>query len=100
VPSRIKTYRDARIPPASGCYERARPRQADKNFYSAKRWLDFRSRFLARHPLCAGCKELGVTTLARHVHHVKPRKEFPALAFDEANCEGLCIPCHNARERR
>jgi 5-methylcytosine-specific restriction protein A len=100
MPERVREYRPPGFVGTARSYERAERRQADKNFYSSTRWRRFRDWFLARHPLCAKCDEAGRTTLAAHVHHVKPRRERPDLAFVESNCEALCIPCHNAEEIR
>ena len=35
---------------------------------------------------------------ADHVHHVKPLKDHPTLAFVESNCMSLCAACHNKIE--
>jgi len=29
-----------------------------------------------------------------HVHHIKPRRDYPELALDESNCQTLCLDCH------
>ena len=100
MPKRIACHRPLGQAEAKKAYERAAPRQEDKNFYSSTRWVKFRRWFLSEHPLCQRCEAAGRVTLAVHVHHIKPRKDRPDLAFDEANCEALCQPCHNAEEIR
>lgn len=100
MPGPIEYHRPAWASQAGKAYERARPRQDDKNFYSSTRWLNFRKRYLTRNPLCVDCLKKGRETLANHVHHVKPRKPHPDLAFAESNLEALCQPCHNAKETR
>lgn len=74
-------------------------RGPDRTFYNKKPWRDFRAWFLAEHPLCVFCLEQGRTTAANVVDHVKPRKEFPYLAYDSENCRALCTSCHNRRTR-
>jgi 5-methylcytosine-specific restriction enzyme A len=86
--------------PAPRAYESQRSRQLDKNFYSTARWRRVRTAKLNASPLCVDCRAAGRATLADHVHHVKPRKARPDLAYDLANLEGLCQPCHNARPGR
>ena|ERR1039458_7136965 len=98
MPSKIQYYRSIGQVAAANQYQRAR--QVDKNFYVSTRWRKFRAWFLRLNPLCMKCQAKGRTTIAEHVHHVKPRKDHPELAFDETNCEGLCQPCHSAEEVR
>jgi len=62
------------------------------------RWLKLRRWYLARHPVCESCGRL-----AKQVHHKRPHKGDPALIYDVANLESLCVPCHQdrtAEERR
>ena len=90
----------ANLPTASQAYERRDVRQADKNFYASKRWRQLRARKLKATPLCEECRRQGRLTPAVHVHHLQPRKARPDLAYDPANLEALCLPCHNAGEVR
>ena len=76
-----------------------RERANDKLFYKRAAWRNLRSLKLAIDPLCQRCKSEGRTTLAVHVHHVKPRKLHPDLAFDMDNLRSLCLPCHTKEER-
>ncbi len=102
MPKRVPTL----APPLAQVVRRARAREydarpdrkADKAFYDSAAWLRFRAYILTRRPLCERCQEDGHLTPARHVHHVKPRKDRPDLAFDEDNVQALCVPCHNRVE--
>lgn len=100
MPKRIAYHRPANAPPASSLYRKAASRMEDNRFYCSTRWRVLRRDFLIAHPLCADCERKGRTTLAQHVHHEKPRKLHPELAFDWSNLEALCLACHNAREER
>ena len=75
-------------------------RRADKRFYAGTRWRKVRATYLGKNPLCAQCLHYGQTKLAEHVHHIKPRKTHPHLAYDESNLQGLCKACHNQQEVR
>lgn len=33
------------------------------------------------------------------VDHIKPVRTHPELAFDLANCQTLCVPCHSRKTR-
>ena len=70
----------------------------DRQWYSKPAWRTFRAGYLAGHPLCQRCRQLGRRRAAVEVHHVKPRRDRPDLAFDAANMMGLCKPCHQAIE--
>lgn len=68
-------------------------------FYSSKRWRDLRIEVLKAHPLCVRCLASGLVVEATTVHHVRERLEHPALAFDRANLEASCNPCHTGRHK-
>lgn len=68
--------------------------KAERSFYWSTRWRKFRAWFLAGHPLCEWCLEHGHVTAATQVDHRKPRRDYPSLAFDEANCRAGCASCH------
>lgn len=74
------------------------PKKRADAFYKSARWLRFRLYILARNPLCADPFEYhnedGVAVPATEVHHVKPRKAHPELAFDADNVQALCRSCH------
>jgi len=103
MPKRIPTsrpnlpLRHSRI--RSQQYERQPSRQADKNFYSSKRWMSVRRLKLSLNPLCEDCYQLGRVEPAKDVHHRKERKDFPDLAYDLENLQSLCKPCHNGKRR-
>ncbi len=70
----------------------------DWQWYSNRRWRRLRASLLLQKPRCAdpfkehtSRREL---VMAQEVHHIKPRREFPLLAFDINNLEGLCRRCH------
>jgi 5-methylcytosine-specific restriction enzyme A len=77
-----------------------RSRQQDKNFYSSTRWRKLREAYLRSQPLCEDCLSSGRVEAANHVHHKRPRKQSPHLAFEWDNLEALCHACHNAKEER
>jgi 5-methylcytosine-specific restriction protein A len=100
MPGEIKYHTPGGRPDASRVYDRRAPRQADKNFYSSARWREARAMKLRDTPLCGDCLKAGRLVPAKHVHHTQPRHKRPDLAFDQANLEALCQPCHNARPER
>ncbi len=69
-------------------------RDKDGQFYSGDRWPRFRKWYLSSHPTCVECGRGG-----KVVDHIKPRRDFPDLAYDEGNCQTLCVSCHNRRTR-
>jgi 5-methylcytosine-specific restriction protein A len=75
-------------------------RGPDRQFYSTDRWRRFRAWFLDQHPVCVMCEEQGVAVPATEVDHIKSRREFPELAFEESNCRACCKPCHSSRTAR
>ncbi|MCY1281821.1 hypothetical protein D9M68_649490 [compost metagenome] len=87
--------RDAQLKKANRRYN-GRRADSDK-FYDTAAWRRFRAHYLIMHPLCVDCEEAGVVEPAVVVDHVKPFKERPDLALDEANMRGLCRPCDNRR---
>lgn len=101
MPSRV-TYHHVNGAPTSreNARDYDRYRQPDKHFYSSTRWAKVRRIKLSEQPLCEECERQGRVTLARHVHHVQPRKDRPDLAYDLGNLESICIRCHNAKETR
>ena len=72
-----------------------------------KRWHELRRGYLQEHPLCERCYREGIEqtgqpyiTAAVDVHHkvpvesAKTEQEMERLAYNPANLEALCIPCH------
>ena len=86
---RIPTYRPPQLPVIT-----PKSRKADVAFYQSKRWRSLRLLVLREQPVCT-CGQP-----AEHVHHIRPRKLFPDLAFVRSNLEALCIPCHNKKDER
>lgn len=81
-------------------YDRDRRDPEAARFYQSAAWRKLRAEKLAIDPLCEHCRRRGRFVQAKHVHHVKPRAEFPELALDLANLESACPPCHNRIEPR
>lgn len=66
-----------------------------------KRWKLLRAEVFRRaNGLCELCKAEGFITAGVDVHHIKPVEqaktvqEMERLAYNPANCQLLCIPCH------
>ena len=66
-----------------------------------KRWKLLRAAVFRRtNGLCELCKAEGFITPGVDVHHIKPVEtgrtvqEMERLAYNPANCQLLCIPCH------
>jgi len=94
MPKRIPYSRPG-LPPTRG--EDKAERDA---FYSGRRWRCLRAAFLASHPLCESCLKQNRVTVATVAHHIRERLKAPALAYDEANLEASCDPCHTATHKR
>jgi len=62
------------------------------------RWRKVRRIVLAKHPLCQRCQQAGRTRLATEVHHIRPIREAPGLAYDPVNLMPLCRQCHDEIE--
>ena len=63
--------------------------------YDLQRWKRRRAAFLRTNPLCCMCQEVGKTTLATLVDHIKPHRGDPVLFWDQTNWQGLCATCHS-----
>ena len=57
-----------------------------------------RARLFDRHPLCVACEADGRVTIATIRDHVVPLAE--GGRDDEANTQGLCASCHDAKSQR
>jgi 5-methylcytosine-specific restriction protein A len=79
-------------------YDQHRGTRQERGYDQA--WIDFRSCYLAEHPLCVDCEELGIVTPAREVHHKAKLRDRPDLKYEESNLAGLCTPCHSRRTAR
>ena len=78
--------------------DRQRP-SASRRGYGA-RWRRARQAYLASHPLCVPCREAGHLEAATVVDHIVPHQGRSELFWDEANWQGLCKPCHDAKTAR
>ena len=67
--------------------------------YDTQRWKRARRQFLAAHPLCRMCQEVGRVTLAVLVDHIEPHKGDPDLFWNEANWQPLCATDHSAAKQ-
>ena len=71
-----------------------------QNLLNSPRWKELRRSYLQQHPLCERCQRDGFVTAAVDVHHKQPvesaktEQEMERLAYNPANLEALCIPCH------
>lgn len=81
-------------------YEQRRP--VDNSFYSSRRWIRFRAWFLSQpeNALCVACLKAGKTTAATDVDHIQPRADYPDLAWESSNCQGLCKGCHTRKSNK
>ena len=67
---------------------------------NSPRWKNIRRAYLQAHPLCERCQREGFVRSAIDVHHKTPvesaktEQEMERLAYNPANLEALCIPCH------
>lgn len=64
------------------------------------RWRKYRLQFLAEHPLCVMCKQVGRTEAATVVDHVQPHRGDMALFWEPTNHQALCKPCHDGTKQR
>lgn len=71
-------------------------RRAGHAWYKSQAWLRLRARVLKEEPVCRECGD----RLATHVDHIRPRRDFPELALDRSNLQGLCEQCHNRKSGR
>jgi 5-methylcytosine-specific restriction enzyme A len=78
--------------------DRARPSAARRGY--GPRWRRARQAYLARHPLCVPCEAAGRLEPATVVDHVVPHRGDTVLFWDEANWQGLCKRCHDAKTAR
>jgi 5-methylcytosine-specific restriction protein A len=78
--------------------DRQRPSAARRGYGS--RWRRARTAFLAQHPLCADCQVRGRVVPATVVDHVVPHRGSPEVFWNDANWQGLCKRCHDAKTAR
>ena len=100
MPTKTKTFR----PPQAAAeradairrYNRTPERVEAMAFYSSARWRRLAAMVLRRQPICTDCQREPSTV----VHHDKPRRDYPDLAYDIDNLIGLCASCHSRLEAR
>lgn len=63
-----------------------------RKVYQSARWRKVRQQILNRDPLCRSCRRAA----SREVDHIRPTAQGGA-AFDPANLQGLCTPCHSRK---
>lgn len=59
---------------------------------------EIRRRFFAKHPLCVECERKGRVTIATELDHIKAIGN--GGIDNDANRQGLCLSCHQAKTRR
>ena len=75
--------------------DRLRPSAARRGY--GPRWRRARAAYLARHPLCVPCAAAGRLEPATVVDHVVPHRGDAVLFWNQANRQGLCKRCHDAK---
>ena len=66
------------------------------------RWRQLSARWLRKHPTCAPCARVQLTTAATQVDHVEPLTDAPGRVYDPTNLQSVCDRCHarkSAQER-
>ena len=71
-----------------------------QKLYKSSRWRRARVAFLAEHPVCKLCLNVGKVTPATVVDHVTPHRGDTVLFWDKSNWQALCEPCHNGAKQR
>ena len=73
--------------------------QAIKAGYG-RQWGKARAKYLAEHPYCVMCHELGKTVEAQIVDHIKPHRGDSFLFWYEGNWQALCKSCHDRYKQK
>lgn len=78
----------------------ARQRKHDKDYDNSDsmRWRKFRRTILSRDGyICVRCwqKFNILNNKSLEVHHIKPKKEYSHLTYEEDNCITVCKSCHS-----
>jgi len=71
-----------------------------RRLYASARWQAAARGFLANHPWCADCAELGAPVPATEVDHIEPHRGDLKLFWDRSNWQPLCKPCHSRKTAR
>ena len=91
---------DASWPAPERMIDARRKVTAQRRIYNSKHWKAARrqamhaAEFVCQHP---GCTEVLSGSGNCHVHHLKPLRQAPALAFEPLNHQALC-PSHHSVE--
>jgi 5-methylcytosine-specific restriction endonuclease McrA len=64
-----------------------------------RKWQDARRVFLAEHPLCRMCEQLGRTTAAEVVDHIEPHRGDETKFWARTNWQPLCKRCHDGAKQ-
>jgi 5-methylcytosine-specific restriction protein A len=68
--------------------------------YASQAWKAARKGYLAKHPLCVQCTELGLVVPATEVDHIIPHRGDRGLFWKRSNWQGLCKPDHSRKTAR
>ena len=77
------------------------PRPSPRKRGYTYRWELARLRYLQRNPLCVLCQQMGRTTAANVVDHIRKHNGTPKdpLFWDRANWQALCKHCHDMHKQ-
>jgi 5-methylcytosine-specific restriction protein A len=84
----------------AGADPRSPEAQRYRLWYKTARWQKLRRAHLKAHPLCQMCADMGRTTQAAIVDHVRPHRGDEGLFFDPTNLSSLCPPHHDGTKQR
>ena len=70
-------------------------RETQRDRLYGRRWREARQAFLASHPLCVFCDQLGRVTAASVVDHIERHNGNETRFWDTTNWQPLCQPCHD-----
>ncbi len=68
----------------------------EQGWYHTPAHRKWRKLVLQRDKVCQCCKRKPAT----EAHHLKPLEEYPDLALDLNNGQGLCWSCHELTKRK
>lgn len=72
-----------------------------EDFYNEKYWRRLSHRIIKEeHSECRLCREAHRLTRAVLVHHIKPLRIAPELAYERSNLMPLCHDCHEGIHKR
>ncbi|PJE26823.1 5-methylcytosine-specific restriction enzyme A [Pseudooceanicola antarcticus] len=92
-----EAIRQEKIAARKAAAQQSEEAQANRRLYRSAAWQRAAKGFLAKHPLCAHCAELGLVVPAREVDHVEPHRGDRAKFWDRSNWQPLCKPCHSRK---